>query len=326
MSGNPGERPEATSDSAGAGQVVMKGQARPAMTGTESGSSRALGPSDRVIQRVATADIRPAPVSARKRLNLEELQELGDSIRENGILQPILLRTASDGALEVVAGYRRWLAASLAEIDAIPAIVLTVNSDARALEIGLIENLQRRDLTIIEQAEANRALIETYGRSHDDVAALIGRSRSFVSNSLRLLSLPDDVKTRLEEGKISAGHARALLAADQPAELAARVVAEQLTVRQAEQLARSVKGTPKIKPPAKITDKASDRGQVMLPGESEPSAALAEELSRQLGAQVRITGTEMIIQAASLTDLVALGRRLRDALTAAESAGGAGPL
>lgn len=322
MSGIPSDGPEATAGSEGPGHMVMKGEARPAMTGTESGSSRALGPSDRVIQRIATADIRPAPISARKRLNLEELQELSDSIRENGVLQPILLRRANDGGLEVVAGYRRWLAASLAEVDAIPAIVLGVTSDARALEIALIENLQRRDLTIIEEAEANRALIETYGRSHDQVAALIGRSRSFVSNSLRLLTLPDDVKSMLEEGKITAGHARALLATDQPAALAARVVAEQLTVRQAEQLARSGDDPPKARKRSDKSDKPSDPGQVMLPGESEPSAALAEALSAQLGAQVRITGSELIVQAGSLTDLVSIGRRIRDALVAADRAAG----
>jgi len=319
MSGIPSDRPDNSAGSVGVGRVVMKGEARPAMTGTESGSSRALGPSDRVIQRIATADIRPAPVSARKRLNLEELQELSDSIRENGVLQPILLRRADDGGLEVVAGYRRWLAASLAEVDAIPAIVLSVTSDARALEIALIENLQRRDLTIIEEAEANRALIENYGRSHDDVAALIGRSRSFVSNSLRLLTLPDDVKSMLEEGKITAGHARALLATDQPAALAARVVAEHLTVRQAEQLARSSDDPVKAKKRMGKTDKPSDRSHVMLPGESEPSAALAEELSTQLGAQVRITGSELIVQAANLADVVSIGRRIRDALAAAGS-------
>jgi len=182
-----------------------------------------------------------APSDQQPRLILDEakLEELAQSIRVNGIIQPILVRRTGT-AYRIIAGERRWRAAQRAQLHHIPAIVRDLD-DAATAEVALIENVQRADLSAIEEADGYRQLIATYAHSQEDVARLVGKSRSHVANLLRLLDLPEEVREMLLRGDISMGHARAIATAPDPAALARRIVAEGLSVRQAEALGRGDK-------------------------------------------------------------------------------------
>jgi ParB family chromosome partitioning protein len=194
----------------------------------------------RGIREVEVARIRPNPAQPRRHFDDEAIAELAESIAQRGVLQPILLRPSGDG-FELVAGERRWRAAQKAQLHAIPAIVRDID-DSTSAEIALIENIQRRDLNAIEEAEGYRQLIERYGHSQEDVASLVHKSRSHVANLLRLLVLPEEVKQSLLRGDISMGHARAIATADNAAELAREIVERGLSVRQAEALAKRGRG------------------------------------------------------------------------------------
>lgn len=234
--------------------------APPARSG-DLARSIATGASNRRFGRiwyVPTAAIHPTPTQLRKHLSTDELQTLAHSIREKGVAQPILLRCrrGTADAFELIAGHRRWRAAILAGLTEVPAIVIDRIGDKEALELALVENLQRRDLSVLEEAEAFRIMIEEHGQTHEQIAAVSGRSRSHVSNILRLLGLPAEVKEMIDSGLISFGHARALLAAESPGRLAARIVEEQLTVRETERIANTVQTsdppspTPRLSLPA----------------------------------------------------------------------------
>lgn len=178
------------------------------------------------------------PDQPRKSFDETQLSELSDSIRQNGILQPILVRKKGD-KYEIVAGERRYQASKLAGLKEIPAIVREID-DAEVFQLALIENLQRSDLTPIEEAKGYRQLLDTKGLTQDGLAKILSKSRSAIANTLRLMDLPQEVQDMMEEGQITAGHARAILAV--PTEegrikLAQKVVAENLTVRQTENLA-----------------------------------------------------------------------------------------
>jgi ParB family chromosome partitioning protein len=181
--------------------------------------------------------IRPGAFQPRRRFAETELDALAQSIREKGILQPLLVRPVSgeEAAFELVAGERRWRAAQRVGLHEVPAIVRAF-ADSEALEIALVENLQREDLSPLEEAEAYSRLVDEFGRTQAGLAEAVGKSRSHVANTLRLLSLPEPVRRRLEEGELSAGHARALLAAHDPEGLAAEVVRRGLNVRATERL------------------------------------------------------------------------------------------
>lgn len=305
------------------------------------------------ISYIPTAQVQPAPATARKRLDLEELQSLGRSIRDRGMLQPILVRRSANDNFELIAGYRRWLAASLAEVEQVPALVMEQVGECEALEIALVENLQRKDLTVIEEAEANRALIEKFGRTHQDVATLIGKSRSYVTNGIRLLALPDEVKDMLETGKLSVGHARALLGAEKPTELAHSLVTQQLTVRDTEKLVTEEKAsggrrtsaapTPPIGVLEPVPDfdempdeAPEDRPVPQLPALLESATALEQELSTLVGlpVEIRTTGSRptMVISADSEVQILWAAQRLKAALqnhslaTVMEDATGRGSL
>ncbi len=192
----------------------------------------------------------PSPIQPRTVFDDAELDELAQSIKQNGVLQPILVRQRAGGGYEIIAGERRWRAAQRAGIHELPAIVRELDDD-QALELALVENLQREDLNPLEEAEAYQRLVSRFGHTQDAVAQAIGKSRSHVANMIRLLELPPYVKTLLGSGQLTMGHARALLNARDPVTLAETIVARNLNVRQAEAMAREatrVARPPRVRP------------------------------------------------------------------------------
>lgn len=185
--------------------------------------------------------LRPNPDQPRRSFDDEALDELAQSIREKGILQPLIVRpVGSDGDMfEIVAGERRWRAAQRAGLHEAPVLVRDFD-DTEVLEIGIIENIQRESLTAIEEAAAYRQLIERFGHTQEKVAEALGKSRSHVANSMRLLTLPDAVQAMVMDGRLSSGHARALIPLADPLSAAQKIVARGLNVRQAEALVRDV--------------------------------------------------------------------------------------
>jgi ParB family transcriptional regulator, chromosome partitioning protein len=197
-------------------------------------------------RRVPIELIRPGTFQPRRRFTEAELEALAQSIREKGILQPLLVRPVAgeEADFELVAGERRWRAAQRVGLHEVPVIIRRI-ADSEALEIALVENLQREDLSPLEEAEAYSRLMGEFGRTQASLADAVGKSRSHVANTLRLLSLPAPVRRQLDEGELSAGHARALLATADPAALAAEVVRRGLNVRATERLVQRRAETPR---------------------------------------------------------------------------------
>ena len=186
------------------------------------------------------SQVEPGLKQPRKRFDEESLQDLADSIRTHGVIQPLTVRRLASGYYQIIAGERRWRAAKIAGLTEIPAVIIEAD-DRKVMELGLIENLQREDLNPVEEANGYKVLIDEYGLTQEEVAQRVGKSRPAVANALRLLALPDPVHQLLEEGKLSAGHARAILAAptgELQKKLAQKVIAEDLSVRQTEALAK----------------------------------------------------------------------------------------
>lgn len=202
--------------------------------------------------------IAPNPEQPRRSFDDAALEELAASVRERGILQPLIVRPRANGAAthEIVAGERRWRAAQRAQLHEVPVIVSELD-DTEAIEIAIVENIQRADLSPVEEARGYRQLIERFGHTQDQLARSLGKSRSHIANFMRLLSLPEEVLGHLETGKLSAGHARALVTADDPAALARQVVARGLSVRQTEALARK-EAAPAPAKPRTAPDKDAD--------------------------------------------------------------------
>lgn len=197
---------------------------------------------------LAVNDIIPNKEQPRKTFDEAALQELADSIKQHGVLQPLLVRPLTTGGYQLVAGERRWRASRLAELKEVPVIIKEL-SDTEAMEIAIIENLQREDLNPIEEAEGLQALIDKCGFTQEEVATSVGKSRPAITNALRLLRLPGEVRQMTKDGDISAGHARALLAFDNEPmmlECAKQIVDKKLTVRDVEKMAKRPK-TSKIK-------------------------------------------------------------------------------
>jgi len=216
------------------------------------GETEVGGSAEPLAQRLVPIEwIRPGALQPRRRFAEAELEALAQSIREKGILQPLLVRSliAQETEFELIAGERRWRAAQRVGLHAVPIIIRQI-SDSEALEIALIENLQREDLSPLEEAEAYRQLIDKFGRTQASLAEALGKSRSHIANMVRLLSLPAPERHRLDEGELSAGHGRALLAAADPVALAAEVVRRGLNVRATERLVqrRAGKRPPKRRP------------------------------------------------------------------------------
>lgn len=225
---------------------------------------------DKGIQQVPLAKVRASPLQPRQRFDEATIAELADSVRERGVLQPILVRP-KDSGFEVVAGERRLRAARLAGLESVPAVVREM-TDQEALEVAIVENLQREDLNDVEQARAYKQLLD-FGLSQEQVANAVNKSRSAVANTLRLLALDAEVLTALEEGVITAGHARAILAMPEADRTWAfnEIVGKGLSVRQAEKLKRPLARA------ARGPKASTYRG-------------LEEDLSRYAGTRVRITG------------------------------------
>jgi len=192
-----------------------------------------------MIENISVDQLNPGQYQPRKRFDEESLQELADSIIEQGLMQPIIVRKAENN-FEIIAGERRWRAAKLAKVDTIPVIVRDIN-DRTASIIALIENMQRVDLSAIEEAEGIKKMIDEFGMTHEEASDAVGKSRSAVSNLLRLLQLTDFVKDKLNSGDIDMGHARALisLSADQQNMVCQKIINEKLSVRKVEELIQS---------------------------------------------------------------------------------------
>lgn len=212
----------------------------------------------------------------RKRFDDTALEELAESIREHGVLQPLTVRRLSSGYYQIIAGERRWRAARLAGLTEIPAIIVEAD-DRKVTELALIENLQREDLDPIEEAEGYKKLMDSYNMTQDEVAARVGKSRPAVANALRLLGLCPEVRAMLEAGKLSGGHARALLplSAALQKKAAQQVVDGGLSVRQTEALAKKLAAKPKVKKPENTDD-------------VNYTKLAASELSDKLGRSCRI--------------------------------------
>jgi ParB family chromosome partitioning protein len=235
-----------------------------------------LPPAD-ALRMLAIDRVRPGKYQPRTRMDAASLAELADSIREQGVMQPILVRPVDGGRFEIIAGERRWRAAEQAGLSEIPALVRTV-ADNTALVLALVENIQREDLNPLEQAQGLARLIDEFGLTHEAAAKAVGRSRSAVTNLLRLNALPKAVQEYVFAGELEMGHARALLAlpaAQQPT-AATRVVSGRLSVRETERLVHGL-----LNP----TKRAARRGK---PGYDADTARLENDLAEKLGAVVHI--------------------------------------
>lgn len=231
----------------------------------------------RTILQLPVEAIERNPQQPRKRFDEAQLEELAASIREHGIVAPILVRRDGAGRYRIVAGERRWRAAQRAGLKEVPALVREA-SDLEAFELALIENLQRTDLNAIEEAEAYEVLVKERGLTHEAVAACVGKERSTVANALRLLKLPTEVRDQVRDGSLEMGHARALLALEKPEAIqraAQRVVREKLSVRATEALVRMLVGGGKKK-----TDTATR--------ETAATREVAQRLQRRLGTRCRV--------------------------------------
>ena len=233
------------------------------------------------------AQIVPGKYQPRHIFDNKTIEELAQSIEKHGLIQPILVRSLGDSMYEIIAGERRWRAAQKAQLHEVPVVIREID-DQTALEIGLIENLQREDLNPIDESRALKQLIDTFNYSQEEVAEKVGKSRPYVSNMLRLAELAPEVAGMVEDGELSAGHARALLGLDKHAqtELAEKIVKQHLNVRQAEQLAGSAKGSPvkhKMKKLGGKIEKAAAKEDKDL-----NTLSLEREISNVIGMNVSI--------------------------------------
>ena len=249
------------------------------------------------LRSMPVGQLQPGKYQPRRSFDEDRIADLVESVREKGILQPLLVRPlpGKPGMFEIIAGERRWRAAQGAKLHEVPVIVRDL-SDREALEVALVENLQRQDLSPLEEADGYRRLMEDFSHTQEELAKAVGKSRSHVANMIRLLALPDDVKTMLERGELTAGHARALLTAADPQRLARDVVARALNVRQTEKL---VNDEGKAKP--------SSGGRPANGGKDADIAALERDLTNSLGCKVAIRslgkGGELTIAYGSLEQL-----------------------
>lgn len=258
------------------GEVSLDRSASRVAGGGEAPSSTASSSSEGVVS-IAIADIHPNPAQPRRHFSEESLQELAASLKRHGLIQPILVRPHG-GGYQIVAGERRWRAAQRAQLHQVKAIVREL-SDEETLEIALIENIQRQDLNPIEEAEAYRKLCDDFGHSQSELAAIVEKSRSHVANMMRLLELPLLVREMVIEGKLSMGHARALLGSDDSARLAAVVVKQGLSVRQTEALVRRSRVEEGKAPKPRVTEATASDADIR---------AVEQHLGDLLGLRVKI--------------------------------------
>ncbi|MFZ1415689.1 MAG: ParB/RepB/Spo0J family partition protein [Defluviicoccus sp.] len=257
----------------------------------------------RTSRTVAIHLLRPSPFQPRRHMQEAELADLAQSIAAKGILQPLLVRRIADDpqAFEIIAGERRWRAAQMAQLHEVPVVIKEL-SDREALEIALIENLQRQDLTALEEAQGYRRLMDEFEHTQDALARAIGKSRSHVANTLRLLSLPDSVKRLLDDGSLSAGHARTLVGVEDADVLAGQIVKRGLNVRQTERLIAHHRTEPVSAPEPE-------------PAKDPDTLALERDLSALLGLKAEIRfkrgGGALVLHYRTLEQLDELLRLLR---------------
>ncbi len=269
------------------------------------------------LEDIAVGSIEPNPLQPRVHFDEETLAELAESIREIGVLQPVLVRPLGAGSFQLIAGERRWRAATRAGLAVIPAIVRDTD-DLGSVEQALIENLHRQDLTPLEEAAAYQQLIEDFTLTHEQVATRVGKSRSAVSNTLRLMSLPPSIQALLADGRLTAGHAKALLGTPDRAfqeQLARRAVGEQWSVRMLEDAVRDRGGLASNDKPngksdgksngSRLSDGAglTDATRLRPPGLLELEGLLAEHLSTRVSITMGAGNGKVVISFADLEDL-----------------------
>ena len=262
-----------------------------------------------------TSVLRSGKFQPRSHFDEKTLEELAESIRKNGIMQPIIVRPLDKNNYEIIAGERRWRAAQTAGLKEVPVVIRDI-SDQVALELALVENIQRQDLTPLEEAHGYQRLMDEFGYKQEELSATVGKSRSHIANLLRLMDLPDSIKEMIEQGKLTAGHARALLNAKDPVTLALEVVRRGLNVRQTEKIASLQ--NPQIK--SRASNTGSSRGgniSATYNGNTHKDPdilALEETLSENLGLKVSINDRgqngEIVIAYSSLEQLDEILRRL----------------
>ncbi|QDY69991.1 ParB/RepB/Spo0J family partition protein [Qingshengfaniella alkalisoli] len=268
----------------------------------------------RADRMIPIEQVTPNPDQPRRHFNEDALSELASSVKEKGILQPLIVREISNGAAkyQIVAGERRWRAAQRAQLHEVPVIVREF-SDTEVLEIAIIENIQRADLNAVEEAAGYRQLMERFGHTQEKLAEALGKSRSYIANLLRLLQLPPEVQAHLIEGRMSAGHARALITADDPVGLARKVVDDDLSVRETEKLARKLMNG----------SEAPRRKTITKPEKDADTRALEADLSANLGLKVLVDHSDggqsgrVSIEYKSLDQLDEICRILTPSLTGA---------
>lgn len=284
------------------------GKGLSALIGEVEGTGLVSSEKDETVttNEIRIDDIRANPAQPRRTFNENELDELAASIRQRGVLQPILVRPDPDAPnrYQIVAGERRWRAAQRAGLDVIPAVVKELDELA-LLEIGIVENVQRSDLNPIEEAEAYGALMQRFGRTQESLAESVGKSRAHIANTVRLLNLPESGREHLRHGRISAGHARAALAAPEPGVLLDLAVAKKLSVREVEAMAKRLKDGGSLDTVGKRVE-ASEK--------DIDTASLEADLARVLGLGVDIrhkaNGGEIRVKYRDLEQLDELCRLL----------------
>lgn len=243
------------------------------------GQVEANGPPTRRTDMLPVDQIRPNPDQPRRSFVEEDLADLAESIKAKGILQPLIVRPSQgQSGYEIVAGERRWRAAQIAKIHEVPVLIRDL-SDTEVLEIAIIENIQRADLNPIEEAQAFRQLMDRFGHTQEKLAEALSKSRSYIANLLRLLSLPEDVRAHVISGKLSAGHARALITTPDPSKLAREVIDRGLSVRETENLVKRAANP--ISPPRSAGERQSA-------AKDADTIALERDLIANLGMQVSI--------------------------------------
>ncbi len=252
---------------------------------TQEADGHSLSDPRRPDMKVPIEKLRANPNQPRRTFLPEQLAELAASVKEKGIIQPLIVREIDGGEYEIVAGERRWRAAQMSQLHEIPVIVRDFD-DTEVLEVAIIENIQRADLNAVEEAAGYKQLMDRFGHTQEKLAEALGKSRSHIANLLRLLSLPLDVQKLVIEGKLSAGHARALITADNPSELAKIVVRDGLSVRATEALVKKQQDAPV---------KSAPQSRNLDAGKDADTRALEKDLSAILAMKVVINhkaGTE----------------------------------
>ena len=250
----------------------------------------------------------PNPLQPRRDFSEGALQDLAASLRQKGVIQPLIVRPiAASDTFEIVAGERRWRAAQIAQLHELPVIIRDFD-DTEVLEVAIIENIQRADLNAMEEALGFRQLMDRFGHTQEKLAQALSKSRSHIANLLRLLSLPDDVQALVREGKLSAGHARALITSANPSALARRVVAKGLSVRETERLSKLVAGKPTKAKPIRQGGDEKDADTRALEADLSANLKMSVRINHEKGGETGI----LSIRYNTLDDLDLLCRVLSD--------------